>query len=211
MVDHQDSFVQTLAACFRMQGVEVTTLRPESARRALSAKAFDLVILSPGPGRPADVDCQATLSLCEQQRLPVFGVCLGLQAMVEYFGGELGVMPTPRHGKASMVKHDGSLMFSGLPPRFMAGRYHSLVASRLPEALEAVAGTDDESCHTMAVMHRTLRWMAVQLHPESILTQQTEVADGSSLTAGDAQERNVVRTVSARCEGRLSPPACAAG
>jgi len=211
MVDHQDSFVQTLAACFRMQGVDVITLRPEAARRALSGQAFDLVILSPGPGRPADFDCQTTLSLCEQQGLPVFGVCLGLQAMVEYCGGELGVMPTPRHGKASMVKHDGSLMFSGLPPRFMAGRYHSLVASRLPEALAPVAVTDDESCHTMAVMHRTLPWMAVQFHPESILTQQTGVADGSSLTAGDALVRNVVRAVSARCEGRLKPQACAVG
>ncbi|MDO9318567.1 MAG: anthranilate synthase [Gammaproteobacteria bacterium] len=133
---------------------------------------FDLVILSPGPGRPEDFGLNDTLALCEAQGIPVFGVCLGLQGMVEYCGGELGVLTVPMHGKPSTVIHTDSPLFSGVPERFTAGRYHSLHARRLPASLRVTAQTEDGV--VMAVEHDTLPWTAVQFHPESILSLEHE-------------------------------------
>lgn len=179
MVDHQDSFVLTLASAFRAQGATLQTLRPELARQYLLQSALrpDLVVLSPGPGQPADFDCAATLALCEQLGIPVFGVCLGLQAMVEYCGGTLGVMAQPVHGRAGQITHSGTALFEGLPTCFKAGRYHSLHTVSVPASLRVTATTDKPAPCVMAVEHRGLPWSAVQFHPESLLTLEGAVGE----------------------------------
>jgi anthranilate synthase len=171
LVDHEDSFVHTLADYLRQTGAEITTLRADLARQALAgAAAFDLVVLSPGPGRPSDFATADTLGLAVRRRLPVFGVCLGLQAMVEYCGGALDVLAQPVHGKASVVGVRGGALLRGLPERFVAGRYHSLVARRrdLPADLRVTAETEDGV--VMAIEHARAPLAAVQFHPESILS-----------------------------------------
>ncbi|GAA2757311.1 anthranilate synthase component I [Actinopolymorpha rutila] len=179
LVDHQDSFVHTLGDYFRQHGAEVVTLRYGFPVEQLDTLAPDLVVLSPGPGRPADFDCARLLAAVEERGLPVFGVCLGLQAMVEYAGGTLDLLPRPAHGKPGHVRvlssgtapSDGLL--AGLGPSFTAGRYHSLYAT--PESVpgfEVVAVTDDPSGArvAMAIADDVRRRWAVQFHPESILS-----------------------------------------
>lgn len=100
LVDHEDSFVHTLAGYFRRTGADVITLRADAARNALLREDFDLVVLSPGPGRPEEFALNETIRLCLEKQLPMFGVCLGLQGLVEHFGGELGILPEPLHGKS---------------------------------------------------------------------------------------------------------------
>lgn len=171
LVDHHDSFVHTLGSYLRQQGGDVRTLRPEAARAALAAgEAADLVVLSPGPGRPSDFDAAETLKLVEARGLAAFGVCLGLQAMVEYCGGTLRVLDYPMHGKASEVSVEGGRLFAGFPPRFEVGRYHSLYAraDEVPDAFRVTATTADGVA--MAIEHAARPWAAVQFHPESILT-----------------------------------------
>jgi anthranilate synthase len=178
MVDHQDSFVLTLASAFRAQGIQLQTLRPQAARQVLMHGPLpDLVILSPGPGRPQDFECAATLALCEQHNIPVFGVCLGLQAMVEYCGGELAVLDRPVHGKPGVIQHNGHALFEGLPLNFKAGRYHSLHATSVPDCLAITATTDAPEPCVMAVSHKHLPWTAVQFHPESLMTMDSQAGD----------------------------------
>jgi anthranilate synthase len=172
LVDHEDSFVHTLAGYFREAGARVVTYRHGQHLGMLDEESPDLVVLSPGPGRPADFGISATLDAALARGLPVFGVCLGLQGMVEYFGGELLTLATPTHGKASRVRRvgDGGRLLAGLPPSFETGRYHSLHADpeRLPEELRVTAWSVDGV--VMAVEHRELPLAAVQFHPESIMT-----------------------------------------
>jgi anthranilate synthase len=170
LIDHADSFVHTLGGYFREAGAEVVTLRVEAARDALDAIDPDLVVLSPGPGRPADFAMGATLDLLIARGLPVFGVCLGLQGIVEYFGGALDVLDLPMHGKPSTVRVTGGRLLAALPQRFTIGRYHSLHARResLPLKLLATAESDDGI--VMAVEHADLPIAAVQFHPESVMT-----------------------------------------
>ncbi|WP_437573623.1 anthranilate synthase component I [Sorangium sp. So ce887] len=175
LVDHQDSFVHTLANYLRQTGAEVMTLRAGFPHKEIDAYAPDLVVLSPGPGTPSDFDLSGTLSALIERRLPVFGVCLGLQGMVEHFGGKLGVLDYPMHGKASKVRVLGGRLFEGLPREFHAGRYHSLYALRdaLPSSLKVTAETEDGV--VMALEHTELPMAAVQFHPESILSQHDNV------------------------------------
>jgi anthranilate synthase len=189
LVDHQDSFVHTLANYLRQTGAEVVTLRS-----GFPADAFDdvkphLAVLSPGPGTPRDFDVAGTLDALVRRHIPAFGVCLGLQGMVEYLGGTLGALDPPVHGKASRVRVVGGRLFEGLPAEFTAGRYHSLFAlrDRLPAELEVTAESEDGV--VMAIEHRTLPLAAVQFHPESIMTLGDDVglrllANVMSLLAG---------------------------
>ena len=172
LVDHQDSFVHTLANYLRQTGAEVTTLRAGFDPTEFDRLRPDLVVLSPGPGTPAGFALSRTLDECQRRALPVFGVCLGLQGIVEHFGGALGVLDRPMHGRASLVRvvDRGASLFTGLPTRFRAGRYHSLYARRetLPGALVVTAESADGV--PMAIAHRALPIAAVQFHPESILS-----------------------------------------
>jgi anthranilate synthase len=130
----------------------------------------DLILISPGPGRPGDFGVPELVHTAVRLGVPVFGVCLGLQGVVEAFGGELGVLDYPMHGKPSSVHHRGVGVFEGLPAEFQVGRYHSLFARRetFPACLEVTAETDDRVI--MGVRHRELPIEAVQFHPESLLT-----------------------------------------
>jgi anthranilate synthase len=170
LVDHQDSFVHTLGDYFRQQGAEVTTMRFGFSPELLDTYAPDLVVMSPGPGRPADFGCAALLDEVYARHLPVFGVCLGLQAMVEHAGGTLSLLPEPAHGKPGLVRVAGGSLLAGLPAEFTAGRYHSLYApaGEVRGGFTVTAVTLDGV--VMAIEdHEAGRW-AVQFHPESILT-----------------------------------------
>src|SRR5438067_1193424 len=176
LVDHEDSFVHTLANYIRTTGAEVVTMRPDVARGELRASdGYDLVVLSPGPARPTDFAMAETLDLAIRRHLPVFGVCLGLQGIVEYFGGSLAVLDPPMHGKPSPVRVRGGRLLRGLPSEFTVGRYHSLhaVRSTLPPELSVTAETDDRV--VMAIEHQHLPIAAVQFHPESVMTLRDEI------------------------------------
>jgi anthranilate synthase len=175
LVDHQDSFVHTLASYFREQGAEVLTLRAGLPLAALDEFGPDLVVLSPGPGRPADFACTELLAQLDERGLPAFGVCLGLQAMVEHAGGELALLGEPVHGKPGTVMRarpdgPGAGLLAELPATFTAARYHSLYV--LPEQVkggfEVTAVTVDQV--VMAIEDAAAGRWAVQFHPESILT-----------------------------------------
>lgn len=172
MVDHQDSFVHMLADYFRQAGAEVTTVRPNVARAKVRKLGPELVVLSPGPGRPSDFSTSVLLAEAERLHLPVFGVCLGLQAMAEHCGGALAYLEQPRHGSTSLIDMQGHHpLFSGLSTELQVGRYHSLYAVQdsLPSSLEVLATSRDDG-RIMAMAHRTLPWAAVQFHPESVMS-----------------------------------------
>ncbi|BEP13002.1 anthranilate synthase component I [Acidothermaceae bacterium B102] len=181
LVDHEDSFVHTLANYFRQAGAEVQTVRAPLKRDELEAAiaAFQpqMLVLSPGPGRPSDFAVGTSIEVALENDLAVFGVCLGLQGMVEHFGGSLGLLDYPMHGKASAIKRVNSghrsMLFDGLPTQFRAGRYHSIFALTLPDELVCSAVTDDGV--VMAVEHTSLPVSAVQFHPESIMSADGEV------------------------------------
>ncbi|MEV2214942.1 anthranilate synthase component I [Streptomyces sp. NPDC050997] len=191
MVDHRDSFAHCLADYLRQTGAEVITFRSGSHLPVLREQRPDLLVLSPGPGRPEDFGMAETLAEAERLGVSVFGVCLGLQGMVEYCGGTLDVLARPVHGKPSTVRvtDPETRLLAGLPTRFEVGRYHSLYApvDAVPRQLRVTAATEDGV--TMAVEHRDRRWAAVQFHPESIMSAQSRtgrrIVDNavSSLTA----------------------------
>ena len=168
LVDNYDSFTYNLAHLFAELGAEVDVRRNDAidADEAERLGPSHLVI-SPGPGLPADAGETSEIIRRLAPRTPTLGVCLGHQAIVEVFGGEVGRAKTLVHGKASVVTHDGRGLFDGLPDDFLAGRYHSLAATSIPDELEISAQSDDE---VMAVRHRELRVDGVQFHPESVLT-----------------------------------------
>ena len=175
LVDHQDSFVHTLANYLRQTGAEVVTLRSGFPETAFDDVKPHLAVLSPGPGTPRDFDVAGTIAALVHRGIPAFGVCLGLQGMVEYCGGALGVLDPPVHGKASRIRVLGGRLFDGLPAEFTAGRYHSLYAIRAQLPLELVATAESEEGVVMAIEHRTLPLAAVQFHPESIMTLADDV------------------------------------
>jgi anthranilate synthase len=178
LVDHQDSFVHTLANYLRQTGAEVVTLRSGFPEDVFDDLKPNLAVLSPGPGAPRDFDVSGTLATLIRRGIPAFGVCLGLQGMVEHLGGALGQLDPPVHGKTSRIRVLGGRLFEGLPREFSAGRYHSLFALKhtLPPILEVTAESEDGV--VMAIEHRTLPMSAVQFHPESIMTLGGDVGLG---------------------------------
>lgn len=188
MVDHEDSFVHTLASYLREAGAELVTVRHTGAAAMFERMQPQLVVLSPGPARPADFAMHATLDLCLARGVPVFGVCLGLQGIVEYFGGSLRTLEYPMHGKQSELEQASGFLFEGMQRPLRVGRYHSLVADRVPGCLDVCARTADGN--VMAVQHRHLPIAAVQFHPESILT-----LDGDK---GRGMIRNVLGSLAAQ-------------
>ena len=170
LVDNEDCFIHTLANYVRQTGAEVMTYRAGFSLDLIERVAPSLILVSPGPGRPSDFGVPDLIRRAAKLEVPVFGVCLGLQGMVEAFGGELGVLDYPMHGKPSTIRHIGVGVFEGLPSSFRVGRYHSLYAVResLPSCLEVTAESEDGVI--MGIRHRDLPMEAVQFHPESILT-----------------------------------------
>ncbi len=168
LIDNYDSFVYNLAHLLQMLGDEVQVIRNDriTADEAEALQPTHLVI-SPGPGAPSQAGRSIEIFDRLSPRVPVLGVCLGHQAIVEALGGEVGRSKHLVHGKASAVEHDGAGLFAGLPSPLQAGRYHSLAALAIPEVLEVCAIADGE---VMAVRHRRLPIHGVQFHPESILT-----------------------------------------
>ena len=169
LVDNYDSFTYNLAHLFQELGAEVTVIRNDAIdAEGAERLAPSHLVISPGPGRPANSG--ATLAIVERlgPRTPTLGVCLGHQAIVEVFGGEVGRAKRLLHGKASAIAHDGRRIFAGLPEPLEGGRYHSLAATRVPASLEVCATTEDGE--VMAVRHRELPIEGIQFHPESVLT-----------------------------------------
>jgi len=169
-VDNDDCFIHTLSNYARQTGAEVVTYRAGVPHQLILDFAPHLILISPGPGRPSDFGVPDLVKFAVRAGIPVFGVCLGLQGIVEAFGGELGVLDYPMHGKPSTVVHHNQGVFEGLPERFKVGRYHSLFARKetFPACLEVTAESEDGVI--MGIRHRELPIEAVQFHPESILT-----------------------------------------
>jgi anthranilate synthase/aminodeoxychorismate synthase-like glutamine amidotransferase len=161
LVDNYDSFTYNLAHYLAELGAEVAVRRPEQLNGDLAPTHL---VLSPGPGRPSE----QLVGLVRDARVPVLGVCLGHQAIVQAFGGSIGSAQRLLHGKTSLVDHDGAGVFAGLPQRLEVGRYHSLAATEIPDELVVTAHADDGE--VMGVRHRELPVEGVQFHPESVLT-----------------------------------------
>src|SRR5690349_16305682 len=174
LVDNDDCFIHTLANYARQTGASVSTFRSNVALDVIEAERPDIVLISPGPARPEDFGVPNLVRELAKRAIPTFGVCLGLQGIVEAFGGVLEVLPYPMHGKGSLVTHSERGVFQGLPSPFRVGRYHSLYARRegLPACLEITAESEDGII--MGVRHRELPIEAVQFHPESILTLERD-------------------------------------
>jgi anthranilate synthase len=175
LIDHDDSFVHMLADYFRQVGANVTVVRHVHALRVLKQNNWDLLVLSPGPGRPEDFGIANTIAAALDEKLPVFGVCLGLQAIGEYFGGQLGQLAQPSHGRPSRVQVRGGRLMQNLPNEIVVGRYHSLYVERdsMPDVLLVTASTEDGVA--MAVEHKSLPVGGVQFHPESLMSLGGEV------------------------------------
>ena len=169
MIDNYDSFTYNLAHLFGELGAEVVVRRNDAIDADEAERlAPSHLVVSPGPGRPAEAGVSVELVRRLGPSVPTLGVCLGHQVIVEAFGGEVGQAKRLVHGKPSEIEHDGRGLFDGLPERFEAGRYHSLAATTIPNELE-VSATCSEG-EVMAVRHRELPVDGVQFHPESVLT-----------------------------------------
>ena len=169
LIDNYDSFTYNLAHLFGELGAEVVVRRNDAIDpdEAESLAPSHLVV-SPGPGRPEDAGVTPEILRRLAGRVPTLGVCLGHQAIVQVYGGEVGQAQQLVHGKATLVGHDGRGIFAGLPSDFLAGRYHSLAATSVPDVFEVSATAADGE--VMAVRHRELPVDGVQFHPESVLT-----------------------------------------
>jgi para-aminobenzoate synthetase component 2 len=179
LIDNYDSFTYNLVQAFAALGAEVLVYRNDAITVAEAvALAPTHLVISPGPGRPEDAGMSLAMIAAFADRLPVLGVCLGHQCLVQHFGGSIVRADRLMHGKTSIASHDGKSIFAGLPTALEVGRYHSLCAAAdsLPEVLEQTAQTDRGEM--MGVRHRTLPLEGVQFHPESVLTP-----DGDDLMA----------------------------
>jgi anthranilate synthase/aminodeoxychorismate synthase-like glutamine amidotransferase len=171
MVDNYDSFTYNLVHLLEALGADVVVRRSDEITvEEAHELAPDRLVVSPGPGRPAGAGRSLELILGLGETTPTLGVCLGHQAIVEAFGGEVARAKALLHGKASRLEHDGRGVFAGLPRSLEAGRYHSLAAVRVPGELEVTARTEDGE--VMGVRHRELPIEGVQFHPESVLTPE---------------------------------------
>lgn len=172
VIDNYDSFVHNLARYFRQLGCETTTIRnDEVTKNAVEEIAPKAIVISPGPCSPDEAGYSVQCVSDFAEKLPILGVCLGHQAIVQAFGGRVVRSGQPMHGRSSTVQHAGGVFFENVPDSFGIGRYHSLIAESktLPDCLEVTAKLDDGTI--MAVQHRSQPVVGVQFHPESILTE----------------------------------------
>jgi anthranilate synthase component 2 len=170
-IDNFDSFTYNLVDDFCKRDCEAKVYRADADLDRIKAVAAefepDLLVISPGPGTPDTAGVSLAAVDYFKDKLPIFGVCLGHQVIVQYFGGQVGHAPKPMHGKPSRVTHDGEGVFAGAENPLQAGRYHSLCATTVPDCLEVTARYEDV---VMGVKHKELPIYGVQFHPESILT-----------------------------------------
>lgn len=173
LLDNFDSFTYNLVDQFRSLGYPVTIYRNSLSviqmERALNEKDNPVLVLSPGPGAPADAGCMPALIQRIKGKVPILGICLGHQAIVEAYGGKVEGAGEIVHGKSAMMTHNRHAVFGDLPNPLSIARYHSLVATRVPESLENIADVDGL---VMAVTNDADRVCGFQFHPESILTTQ---------------------------------------
>jgi anthranilate synthase/aminodeoxychorismate synthase-like glutamine amidotransferase len=173
LIDNYDSFTYNLVQSFLVLGAEVAVHRNDqiTVAEAMLLEPTHLVI-SPGPGRPEDAGISLEMIAAFEQRIPILGVCLGHQSLVQHFGGRIVAAARLMHGKTSMIQHDGKVLYAGLPQPCEVGRYHSLAAQRdnIPVTLEVTART--EGGEIMGVRHQELPIEGVQFHPESVLTPE---------------------------------------
>jgi anthranilate synthase component II len=172
LIDNYDSFTWNLVHCFGRTGAAVTFHRNDCVSVAeVLAAAPDAIVLSPGPCRPQDAGICLELIAAAAPAIPIFGVCLGHQALGEAFGGEVVRAPKPVHGKLARIEHSGEMVFRELDSPFWGVRYHSLVVRRdsMPDSLTVTATTDGL---VMGLSHKLLPAHGVQFHPESISTEQ---------------------------------------
>ena len=176
LIDNYDSFTYNLVQAFAAHVADVMVYRNDkiSVDEAISLQPTHLVI-SPGPGRPDAAGVSLDMIVAFAGRIPVLGVCLGHQSIVQQQGGEIVRAERLMHGKTSLIKHDGRSVFEGITQPFEVGRYHSLCAETesLPDTLEITAETD--SGVIMGVRHKSLQMEGVQFHPESVLTPEGEL------------------------------------
>jgi para-aminobenzoate synthetase component 2 len=198
VIDNYDSFVFNLVQYLAQLGAQTTVVRNDQVEAAEAAK-YDGVLISPGPGTPDKAGVSiAMIKYCAENSIPLFGVCLGHQAIGEAFGATVSRAPELLHGKTSQVNHNGAGVMKNLPTPFTATRYHSLAVERdtVPAELEITSSTD--SGVVMSLRHRTLPIEGVQFHPESVLTEHGHKMLGNWLVqCGDPEAIN-------RAEG-LSP------
>ena len=172
LLDNFDSFTYNLVDQFRSLGCEVVIYRNDVAADFIAEKLLNeqepaALVLSPGPGAPHEAGSMMALIAKVAGKVPMLGICLGHQAMVEYYGGTVARAPFVVHGKASPTFRDGTGIFAGLPSPLPVARYHSLVATHVPDCLQVIATTD---AMPMAILHPEHRAVGFQFHPESILT-----------------------------------------
>ena len=176
LIDNYDSFTYNLVQAFAAKGAEVLTIRNDAITVA-EARAIEPthLVISPGPGRPDDAGVSLEMIAAFAGSIPMLGVCLGHQCLVQHYGGEIIRAERLMHGKTSMVTHDGGSLFEGMSQPFEAGRYHSLCADAtcLPAELAITAKTDRGEI--MGVRHKTMQLEGVQFHPESVLTPEGDM------------------------------------
>ena len=172
VIDNYDSFVYTIVGYLRQMGAETLVVRNDAVETAGPVTDYDGVLISPGPGTPADAGASMDIiRACAEHGVPMLGVCLGHQALAEVYGGVVSHAPELMHGKTSKVDHDGASVLAGLPSPFTATRYHSLAVEpeTIPAELEVICSTANGII--MGLQHRDLPLTGVQFHPESVLTE----------------------------------------
>ena len=206
LIDNRDSFTFNLAEGCRMAGAEVEVVRNAMAAKDALAHALRyraLLMLSPGPGVPKDAGCCMELIALAAGRVPLIGICLGHQAIVEFAGGRVERAHEPCHGKSSAVDHDGAGPFAGLPSPMRVGRYHSLCTplNHVPEGLHVHAVLDGMA---MAVSDHRAGQFGLQFHPESILTPMGDKLLGATLGWAEARRRTFAGLTAAVPAGKVA-------
>lgn len=180
VLDNYDSFTHNLAQYLGELGAEPEVIRADALTPDEAAVAgYDRIVISPGPGRPEDAWNSVEFVRRFSGEIPLLGVCLGHQAITVAFGGRVDLAPEPRHGKTSMITHDGTGVFAGLSDPFQATRYHSLASVTLPDELVACAWSEDGV--VQGIRHRDLAVHGVQFHPESVMTTEGKALLGNFL------------------------------